>query len=137
MHGKSETSYIDESALADTSNYIFNIFATVGTIVAMLWGVGIGIKFMIESAEDKAKIKEALVPYVIGVFVLFSAFGIWKLAINIGDKTFMNTASPTPSTTYTQNTSTGKLYCDHCGGELSTREQHNGKCDCGYEIKNI
>ena len=38
---------------------------------------------MIASAEDKAKIKEAMIPYVLGCIVIFGAFGIWKLAITI------------------------------------------------------
>ena len=31
-----------------------------------------------------------------------------------------------------------KFYCGNCGGELSTREQHSGKCnDCGVNIKGM
>ena len=38
---------------------------------------------MISSVEEQAKIKELLVPYVAGCIVIFGAFGIWKLAVNI------------------------------------------------------
>lgn len=39
---------------------------------------------MIASAEDKAKVKEAIVPFIIGTAVIFGAFTIWSLVINIG-----------------------------------------------------
>ena len=32
---------------------------------------------------SRAKIKEAMVPWVIGIFVSFGAYGIWKLVMNI------------------------------------------------------
>ena len=55
----------------------------MGIVLAVLVGGVLGVKFMIASAEDKAKIKEAMIPYVLGCIVIFGAFGIWKLAITI------------------------------------------------------
>lgn len=49
-----------------------------------LVGTVIGIQFMVASAEDKAKVKEALIPYVIGCAVIFGAFTIWSMAVNLG-----------------------------------------------------
>lgn len=49
-----------------------------------LVGTIIGIQFMVASAEDKAKVKEALIPYVIGCAVIFGAFTIWSIAVNLG-----------------------------------------------------
>ena len=43
----------------------------------------LGIKFMAASAEDKAKIKESMIPYVVGCIVIYGAFFIWKLAIMV------------------------------------------------------
>lgn len=43
---------------------------------------------MSEGAVEKAKVQEALIPYFVGVFVLFSAFGIWKLVITAGQEIF-------------------------------------------------
>lgn len=50
-------------------------------------GIIIGIQFMVASAEDKAKVKEALVPYVVGCIVIFGAFTIWSIAVNLGQGT--------------------------------------------------
>ena len=50
----------------------------------LIVGTIIGIQFMVASAEDKAKVKEALVPYIIGCAVIFGAFTIWSIVVNIG-----------------------------------------------------
>lgn len=78
-------SAIDAEALRKTSNNIYNILFTIGIVIAVAVGLIIGIQFMIASIDEKAKIKETLVPYVIGVFIIFAAFGIWKIAVQIGN----------------------------------------------------
>lgn len=42
-----------------------------------------GITFMTQSINDKAKIKEAMTPWLIGVFISFGAFTIWKITMNV------------------------------------------------------
>lgn len=53
-------------------------------------GTILGIQFMVASAEDKAKVKEAIVPYVVGCIVIFGAFTIWGTAVNIGQDVLFN-----------------------------------------------
>ena len=38
---------------------------------------------MAGSVEQKAKVKDSLVPYIVGCTVIFGAFGIWKLVVTI------------------------------------------------------
>ena len=38
---------------------------------------------MVSTAEDKAKVKEALIPYIVGCIVVFSAFIVWKIIIEL------------------------------------------------------
>lgn len=83
--GESQDNPIDEKALKDTSSYIYNVLFTIAIIIAFAIGMIIGIQFIIGSVDEKAKIKETLVPYVIGVFIIFSAFAIWKIAMSIGN----------------------------------------------------
>ena len=64
-------------------NDIYNVLFPLGVAVTVIIGGVLGIKFMMASAEDKAKIKESLVPYVAGCVVIYGAFGIWKIAILI------------------------------------------------------
>ena len=42
-----------------------------------------GVNFAIQAADEKAKVKEAMVPWVIGILVSFGAYGIWKFVMNI------------------------------------------------------
>ncbi len=76
---------IDEDTMNTTSDYVYNILFTIAVVLAVAIGMVIGIQFMMGSADEKAKIKETLIPYIIGVFIVFSAFTIWKIAINIGN----------------------------------------------------
>lgn len=83
---------IDTEELGTISDYIYNTLFTIGVVLAFAIGMIIGIQFIMGSVEEKAKIKETLVPYVIGVFVIFSAFTIWKIVVGIG-----NEVAPTAS----------------------------------------
>ncbi len=81
-NGKKQVGTID-SSLKNDADVIYNILLAFGTAIAVIIGGLLGIKFMIASVEDKAKIKEALIPYVIGCVVVFGAFGIWKLVVEV------------------------------------------------------
>lgn len=80
---KSGGSVLSDKEIKEANSDIFNALLSVGIVLAVLVGGVLGVKFMIASAEDKAKIKEAMIPYVLGCIVIFGAFGIWKLAITI------------------------------------------------------
>lgn len=83
--GEGQDNPIDEEALRDTSSYIYNILFTIAVVIAFIIGTIIGIQFIMGSVDEKAKIKETLVPFIIGVFIIFSAFGIWKIVMSIGN----------------------------------------------------
>lgn len=81
--GKDDTAKVDQTKLINTSSSIYNILLVVGMGVAVIIAAILGIKFMIGSVEEKAQIKDALVPFIIGCIVIFGAFGIWKISINM------------------------------------------------------
>lgn len=74
---------IDEDALGNTSDFLYNLLLGIGIVVAVIVGIFLGIKYMMGSVDEQADIKQMLIPYVIGCFVVFGAFGIWKIAVNI------------------------------------------------------
>lgn len=74
---------ISEVKLHDASNFIFNLLLGIAMIVAVIIGMILGIQFMTASIEEKAKVKEHLVPYVVGCVVIFGAFGIWKFVVTL------------------------------------------------------
>lgn len=81
--GYQSTAGLDETKLKETSDFIYNLLFAIAMVVAVIIGLVIGIKFMVSSVEEKAKIKELLLPYVVGCGVVFGAFGIWSLVVNI------------------------------------------------------
>ena len=62
---------------------IYNILLAIGTVIAVIIGAILGIQFMVGSMDDKAKVKESLIPFVIGCVIIFGAFGIWKIVATI------------------------------------------------------
>lgn len=80
---QSAGSVLSDKEIKEANSDIFNALLSVGIVLAVIVGGVLGVKFMIASAEDKAKIKEAMIPYVLGCVIIFGAFGIWKLAITI------------------------------------------------------
>lgn len=90
---------IDYGELRNTSSDIYNILVIVGVITAVVIAAVLGIKFMIGSVEEKAQIKDALVPFIIGCIVIFGAFGFWKIFVDIG-----NSFESTETTQQTTNT---------------------------------
>ena len=59
--------------VAEMGGQIVGIIQTVGTVIAVVMLLVIGIKYMIGSAEEKSKYKETLLPYVIGAILIFAA----------------------------------------------------------------
>jgi uncharacterized membrane protein len=76
---------IDESTLRSISNTLYNTFLAIGIVVAVIVSSILGIQFITGSIETKAKVKESLVPFVVGCVVVFGAFGIWRLIVVIGE----------------------------------------------------
>ena len=81
--GKSQTSPIKASQIKTVSDQIYNILLAIGTVIAVIIGAILGIQFMVGSMDDKAKVKESLIPFVIGCVIIFGAFGIWKIVATI------------------------------------------------------
>lgn len=74
---------IDGNTVKETSNNIYGILLVIGVVVAIIAGIIIGIQFVTGSVEAKAQIKEKLIPYGIGCAIIFGAFTIWRVIVNI------------------------------------------------------
>lgn len=72
-----------EDGMQGISNFISNVLLTVAVGVTALSTAVMALNFTIQSVEDKAKIKESMIPWVIGIFVSFGAFGIWKITMGL------------------------------------------------------
>ena len=74
---------IKQEDLKKVSDIVYNILLIIGIVVAVIVGLILGIKFMTGSVEQKAQVSETLMPYVVGCIVVFGAFGIWRVILNI------------------------------------------------------
>lgn len=74
---------INGNNLKEGSSTLYNILLSLGIALAVIIGIYLGVKFMVSTVEDKAKVKEALIPYIAGCVIIFSSFIIWKLLITI------------------------------------------------------
>lgn len=66
---------------------IAEILTMIGTGVLIICAIVIGIKYMVASPDEQAKLKKQMVGLVVATIVIFGAYGIWKALYQ-----FMNTA---------------------------------------------
>ena len=69
-------------------NTIYYAGLGIGIVIAFVVGIVIAIQLITSGVEGQAKVKEKLIPYCVGCFVVFGAFGIWRLVYNILQSTF-------------------------------------------------
>lgn len=74
---------IEVGNMQSMSDLLYNTLLVVAIIIAIIIGLVIAIQFITGSVSEKAKIKETLIPYFAGCVVIFGAFGIWKLVVNL------------------------------------------------------
>ncbi|MCL2341505.1 MAG: pilin [Firmicutes bacterium] len=95
--GTADKSVINMDEIRKVSDMVYSIFLAIATAASVIIATALGIKFMTGSVEEKAKVKDSLLPFVLGCVVVFGAFGIWKIVVIIGNnlETAVNTNSST------------------------------------------
>lgn len=74
---------IDPSRIKPISDFISNILLVIAVGVTLITAAIMAINFTIQSIEEKAKIKESMIPWIIGMFVTFGAYGIWRITMTV------------------------------------------------------
>lgn len=82
-NGKNGGNVINNDALKEGSNTLYNVLLVIGIAVAFIWGIVLGIQFVTGSLGEKADVKKNLIVYVIGCIIIFGAFGIWRLLLQL------------------------------------------------------
>lgn len=82
--GEKGDSPIGDDEIKNLSNTIYNVLLIIGIVIAGIIGMVLGMQFITGSVEQKAKVKDSLIPFVVGCVVIFGAFGIWKLVVQLG-----------------------------------------------------
>lgn len=85
--GTSQNNPLDITGIQNVTDVLYNILLAVGIVVAVVVGLLIGIKYMTGSVAQKSETKQLLLPYIIGCVVIFGAFGIWKIVVELLNQT--------------------------------------------------
>ena len=72
--------------LKDVSNYLYKILVVGSIVISLVYAGVLGIKFITGSVEEKVKVQESLVIYLIGCLIAFGAFTIWKVIVTLGNQ---------------------------------------------------
>ena len=82
-NGENGGNVINNDALREGSNTLYNVLLVIGIAVAFIWGIVLGIQFITGSLGEKADVKKNMIVYIIGCIIIFGAFGIWKLLLQL------------------------------------------------------
>lgn len=82
-NGENGGNVINNDALKEGSNTLYNVLLVIGIAVAFIWGIVLGIQFITGSLGEKADVKKNLIVYIIGCIIIFGAFGIWELLLQL------------------------------------------------------
>lgn len=72
-----------QEGIKNMSKTVSNVLLTIALGVTLISAVIMAMQFAFQSVENKAQIKESMVPWVIGIFISFGAFGIWNITMSI------------------------------------------------------
>ncbi len=119
-------------------NSIIGLIQAIGTLVTVGVLMILGIKYMMGSTEERASYKKTMLPYVIGVILIFAAVNLTAILYNMAPQSSnttnqVNQGGNTTSTSgrYERNED-GEPICRNCGDVLSAVEQRRGVCsECG------
>ena len=79
----SEADGLSEEDLKPISDSMSNVLLVIAVGVTLITAVMMAINFTIKSVEEKADIKKSMIPWVIGIFITFGAYGIWRITMSI------------------------------------------------------
>lgn len=68
-------------SLNSIGGQILGIIQVVGMGISVIMLIVIAMKYMIASVEEKAKLKETLIPYLIGAILLFGGSNILSIIV--------------------------------------------------------
>lgn len=122
-NGKKQKSAFNGEKMKNSVDTLYNLFLWGGIAIAIIVGASLGIKYMFESVEGKAKILQSLIPFTVGCAIIFGGFTIWKISMEL----FSSVESTVSEEAKTKNT--------QCVNGLHTFDSLNDKiCNyCGFE----
>lgn len=74
--------YITAEDMNPLVSGLANILTTIGVVIVLVGLLIMGIKYMVATPEEAAKLKTKLVGLAVAGVVIIGAYGIWTLAYN-------------------------------------------------------
>ena len=74
---------LNSTNIKELTSPIYNTLLAIGIVAALIMSAILGMRFILGSVEEKATVKDQLVPFLVGCIVVFGAFGIWKLVVDL------------------------------------------------------
>lgn len=84
--GSNESKSIETDGIFDDLVGMGSILTTIGAGILVAVTLYMGIRFITATPEAQAKLKQQLIGLVVSGFVIFGAYFIWKIVINIVEK---------------------------------------------------
>ena len=84
--GSNESKSIETDGIFDDLVGMGSILTTIGAGILVAVTLYMGIRFITATPEAQAKLKQQLIGLVVAGFVIFGAYFIWKIVINIVEK---------------------------------------------------
>ena len=81
---QSREDMFDSASEQSAIDQVYYVMLGRGIVLAFVVGIVLGIQFITSGVAGKAKVKEKIIIYVLGIFIIFGGFGIWRIAINVG-----------------------------------------------------
>ena len=75
----SNRTYINKDDIGTLVNGLANILTTIGTVACLGVFLILGIKYMLASPNEAAKLKPKMIGAIVSAIVILGAFGIWNL----------------------------------------------------------
>lgn len=72
-----------DTGLASVLKNVVGVVQMVGTGIAILASIWLGIRYVVSSVDEKADIKKKLIPFVIGAMIFYGATGILQLIADV------------------------------------------------------
>ena len=75
---------INTGEVEQIANKVLGVVTNIGIVISVLIAAGLGLKYIVGSVDQKAEYKKDMIPYLIGVIILFSICSILKILYQLG-----------------------------------------------------
>jgi len=114
------------------ANSILGIIRTVGTMVTVGVLMILGIKYMTGSIEERATYKKSMMPYLVGVVLIFAAVNLTSMIYNIFSTSY-HTMTEGEQGEYDRGISAAEGYISSVNGSYSSVESHKQYVEDNYK----